>query len=130
MDFTLDMMAGPTDQARVLQLAQCVLADKFYEALRSVEKGLTHEERYRAPAVVAARDTYEASVTELVALLGPNAECHQVDCDLWECFHNIYKDDVGCRPRAGWSLQGVKAYLERRRVEDAHRDANAAAIPA
>lgn len=126
MTLTFDMMAGPTDEARALQLAQCTLTDKLYEAINAADKSLTHEQRYQTPEVVAARNAYEANVAELVALLGPNAHCFEVDADLYECFHNVYKDDVGCRPGSGWTLDQVKAYLERRRKE---QDADTAKWP-
>lgn len=128
MYLTFDMMAGPTDQARTRQLRQCVLVDALYAAINAADRSLSHEEQYKTPEVVAARDAYDASVAELVALLGPTAMCHQVDTDLWECFHNVYKDDVGCRPHGGWLLTDVKAYLERRRKEHEAGDDVAAAI--
>lgn len=124
---TLDMMAGPTDQARTLQLAQFALADQFYAALNAVDPSLTPDERYNAPTVVAAREAYDASVAELVALLGPNATCKQVDCDLLESFHDIYKDDNGFRPGSGWTLTQVNQYFEQRRAEQAADGAASAA---
>lgn len=127
MFMTFDMMPGPTDQARTLQLAQHALWEQFYDALAAVDRSFTHEQRYAAPTVVKAREAYDASVVGLVSLLGPTAACHQVDCDLWECFHDVYKDDVGCRPGGGWSLEQVTNYLARRRAEQDKDEALAAA---
>lgn len=125
---SFDMMVGPTDQARALQLTQCELVQKFYDAINAADRSLTHDEVYKTAEVVAARDAYDGSVTQLVALLGPTALCHQVDTELWECFHNVYKDDVGCRPGAGWTLASVQAYLERRHKEHAAGEDVAAAV--
>jgi hypothetical protein len=127
MNMTLDMMAGPTDQARALQLAQHVLCERLYETWREVDQTLTIAQCRKEPVVIEAQKAYEANVAELVALLGVNAPCHQVDSDLWECFHNVYKSDVGCRPGAGWSWTQVKEYLERSRIEQEQEDAAAAA---
>lgn len=125
---TFEMMPGPTDQARALQFEQTSLVERLYAAWHGLHSSLTLEQSRSIPAVVEAQAAYNANVEALLALLGPNAMCHQVDSDLWECFHNVYKDDVGSRPYGAWPVHEVKAYLERRSVEHAAGDDVAASI--
>jgi hypothetical protein len=113
--YRLDQMPGPTAQARALQLRQMTLLDQLYEALNAADRKLSPAERQALPAVVAANASYEATVTALVELLGDEAPCHQVDADLWTLFSDVYKDDVGCRPGAGyWTRSRAQDWLDRR----------------
>ncbi len=50
-------------------------------------------------AVALAIRNYDATVAELEALLGPDAECYEVDCDLWSNYNDWFKSENGVRPR-------------------------------
>lgn len=105
----LEYMPGPTPEAKALQLKQCELLDAFYDA-----RARQPDSKDNGPEATAALAAYEASVAELTALLGPDAPCYAVDTDLWSLFSDLHKDDVGIRPRSGYTVPEVKAWIDRR----------------
>lgn len=95
-------MPGPSDEARALQLRQYAAYDAMYEALNAVRRenpSLDYQAAYQQPAVLATKQAYEETVAALQALLGAEAHCNLVDCDLWSAFSDFYKDKNGFRPR-------------------------------
>lgn len=109
----LEYMPGPTPEAKALQLKQCNLRDAFYEA-RARQPDSVKDNGPEAKQALAA---YEASVSELAALLGPDAPCYAVDTDLWSLFSDLHKDEVGVRPRNRYTVAEVKEWIERRSRE-------------
>lgn len=73
---------------------------------------------YRTPscdeAFKEAVKKYDATLAKIVAFYGgedktPASE----DPDLYEVYHNVYKSEVGCRPRRPTTLAEMKNYLNR-----------------
>jgi hypothetical protein len=118
MDFLQESdMSGPSDEARALQLQQYKATDAFYEVWSAVERrhGPNSLDTIRAdPEYVAARTAYESTVTQLSQLLGSDAHCNHVDCDLWSLFSDCYKSDNNCRPRMHMTRAAVQAYFGHR----------------
>lgn len=115
-------MPGPTDAARALQLKQYIAADAMYEAWNNARAKHNYANDAAVnsePEYVAGKAAYEATVTELAALLGPDAHCNFVDCDLWSMFSDCYKDENGFRPRFHKTRQDVQAYFDRLRERNA-----------
>jgi len=110
--YTFEMMPGPTDEARKLQLEQCTLLEKLYDAHNAAEPGLNFAERNALASVVAARQAYDESVTKLIEMLGSDVHCCNVDTSQWEFFSNAFKDDVGCRPHGFWTHSQVQTWLD------------------
>lgn len=111
----IHMMPGPTDAARELQLTQSNALDAFYDVCMALEQTLGHENRdaiRAAPEYTAALAAYESTVAQLQALLGPDAHCNFVDCELWGQFSDLFKSEHGFRPRQHLSRAQVKAALE------------------
>lgn len=113
---TEDMMPGPTPEAKALQHAQWVVLERYYDAHGDARKrfpAMAHEDIGKVPEVVAAREAYDATVTNLAALLGADAHCNFVDSELWSFFSDFYKDTNGFRPRYHLNRTEVKAWIER-----------------
>lgn len=110
MNLTLEHMPGP-DEARELQLKQWAAYGQLMEAF-SAAGGV--EESFTAPAVVAARRDYEATVSTLKQLLGPTAHCNAVDCDAWSMYSDCFKSEVGFRPKGHVTLDEVLQWFEAR----------------
>lgn len=74
------------------------------------------------PEREAAIAVYDATVAELVALLGPEAACWDVDQDRWSMYSDCFKDDCGFRPTIELTVAEVNQYFAKRReeLEDAH----------
>lgn len=113
MDIT--WMPGPTDEARELQLAQANALDAVYDSMRSVDllNANAREALKANPEYQAARARYEQTVQQLQALLGPDAHCNCVDCELWSFYSDCFKSDHGFRPREHMTRADVKAAVER-----------------
>lgn len=126
MFYRLDTLPNQTEAAHALQQAQHAAWDRLYEAYDAADPSLPRAQRYATPAVLAARQEYEATVTALTQLFGENAPCHQVDEDMWSFFSDVYKDEVGCRPGEGWTRPQVKAWLDQRVAADSEPVAQAA----
>lgn len=116
----LSWMPGPTDEARVLQLKQCDLATAWYSALSDLLAEFGHNSDYeinifdeaaKNPRCLAAKAAYEASVAELTALLGADAHCNEVDCDLWSSYSDCYKSEYNIRPHFHVTATQARAYL-------------------
>lgn len=119
-------MPGPTDAARALQLKQYQTADAMYEAWNNAraKHNYTNDAAVDSePEYVASKAAYEATVTELTALLGPSAHCNFVDCDLWSAFSDCYKSEAGFRPRCHKTRQEVQEYFDRLREHNASEPA-------
>jgi hypothetical protein len=97
-------MPGPTAEAREIQFRQWAKRDSMYE--------LWGQNQEPAPAAVAAKVEYDATVTELCELLGPNAHCAQVDSDLFSMFSDAHKDVYNFRPRHHVTLLEVRQWLD------------------
>jgi hypothetical protein len=110
----LQWMPGPTDEARALQLNQCELLDAFYDTWNTLAAQLGRgnlEAIHAHPDYQAAKARYEASVSELEEMLGPDAHCNSVDAELWSSFSDCYKADKGLRPRWHMTRAQVQAYF-------------------
>lgn len=115
-------MPGPTDEARALQYKQYVACDAMYEVWNKVRAKYNYANDAPVntdPEYVASKAAYEATVTELLALLGADAGCHLVDSDLWSAFSDCYKEESGFRPRFHQTRQDVEDYFDRLRKRDA-----------
>ena len=95
MSLTINDMPGATPEAKSLQFEQWQRREALYAARRAAPVG----QEYTAPSAQKALADYEATVVALGSLLGPDAPCSQVDCDLWGEFSDFYKDVIGFRPR-------------------------------
>jgi len=118
----VDHMPGPTDDARVLQLKQYEAADAMYEAWNKARAKFNYANDAPVdtdPEYVASKAAYEVTVTELLALLGADAHCNFVDCDLWSAFSDCYKSENGFRPRFHKTRQEVQEYFDRLRERNA-----------
>ena len=109
-------MPVPTNEARSLQLKQFAACDAMYDAynqVRAETPGLPYAEVAKNPAVIEKTLEYELLVEQLEQLLGPDAHCCQVDCDLWSSFSDWYKSESGFRPRGmHFTRADVKKRLE------------------
>lgn len=108
---------GPTDQARELQSRQYDLLRAMYDAWNDAYAAQSVKDYGAArqdPVYQQARAAYDASVSELTALLGEDAHCNNVDCDLFSLYSDLYKDDAGFRPRHHITRAQVQAWLDRR----------------
>lgn len=90
------------DEIEFLQMKQGELVPQIYTALG---KGQTDLDRLNGE--------YDATVQKLIEILGEDAHCSQVDCELWNQFSDLYKDDNGCRPRGEYTRDQVLDYLIR-----------------
>jgi len=88
-------LPSATPPVKDLQQQQSQLRDAFYRAL--ADQG--YEARMDGPAVIAAREAYDVSVAQLLALLGTEAHCAEVDCDTRSAFSDAFKSESGVRPR-------------------------------
>jgi hypothetical protein len=71
---------------------------------------------------------YDGTVELLQKELGEDAPCWDVDCDLWNSYSDIFKDDYGFRPRQPVSRSYVKDWFERRERELAKHEAEGGTI--
>lgn len=109
-------MPGPSDEARALQYKQYQACDAMYDAWNKARAKYNYANEAPVdsdPEYAASKAAYEATVNELVALLGPEAGCHLVDSDLWSSFSDCYKDEAGFRPRFHKTRQEVQNYFDR-----------------
>lgn len=109
-------MPGPTDEARKLQLKQYEACDAMYDAYNQVRADFP-DQPYDAvskhPLVTEKSQAYNQLVEELEQLLGAEAHCCQVDCDLWSLFSDWHKSESGFRPRGmHFTRADVKRRLE------------------
>ena len=112
----LSDMAGPTDKAREIQLVQANAADEIYAVMRAVREarpGISSEEMRAVPEVIAANAVYDATVEQLEALLGKDASCCYIDCELWSSFSDFFKSENNIRPRFHITREGVLQYFAR-----------------
>lgn len=56
-------------------------------------------------------NSYNETVKTLIQLLGENAHCNEVDCDLWGYFSDYYKDVNGFRPRHYMTRKDVETWI-------------------
>ena len=106
----LKWMPGPTDEARLLQQKQCIAYDRMYGAMNFEPKFVSSS---YAPKTEIAKAAYEETVAALVALLGEDAHCSQVDTDMFSAYSDFYKSDAGFRPRHHVTRADVKNYFDR-----------------
>jgi hypothetical protein len=114
----IDHMPGPTDEARQLQYKQYGAVEAMYDAWNKARAKFNYANDAPVdtdPEYVASKAAYEATVTELTALLGADAHCNFVDCDLWSAFSDCYKDENGIRPRFHQTRQDVQDYFDQLR---------------
>ncbi len=107
------------EQAEALQQKQFAAREAMYDAWNDAVARFEYKDYDAAakdPEHLKAKAAYEATVAELEALLGPNAHCNAVDCDLWSLFSDCYKDDAGFRPRFHQTRAEVQAYLAQPRT--------------
>lgn len=108
-------MPGPTDEAKTLQLKQYAAYDAMYGALNklyAIHAELTSEIANADPEYSEKKQAYDDTVNQLKALLGPQAHCNQVDCDLWSAFSDIHKSEHGYRPRGHYTAAEVREQFE------------------
>lgn len=106
-------MPNGAPECRALQDRQIACRDLFYAAFNHGEAAsMKSEDKHTAPNVVAAREAYEATIVELEALLGPEAHCKDVDFDLWLEFSDLYKSELGVRPRFHKTRAQVQQWLD------------------
>jgi hypothetical protein len=94
-------MPGPSGEAKALQFKQHAARDAMYQALNVVRQdkpGLTDQDARQHPRYQAAKQAYDRTVEQLIALLGRDVQCFMVDTDLWQEYSDSYKDEYGCRP--------------------------------
>jgi hypothetical protein len=98
--WTVDMMRGPTEEAKPLQLAQYQAYDAFYDAWNVAAKAGAVDSNHLPTTVEfdGAWEYYKETVFKLLDHLGEQAHCAYVDTMLWSSFSDIYKDIVTCRP--------------------------------
>ncbi len=65
------------------------------------------------PVLDAAKAAYDETVNTLIALLGDDVHCNQVDHDLWGAFSDFYKSTNGFRPQGLWTRSQVKDWFSR-----------------
>ena len=106
----LKWMPGPTDEARLLQQQQCIAYDRMYGAMNYESKPGTND---YGPKTEIAKAAYEETVSALVALLGEDAHCSEVDTDLFSAYSDFYKSDAGFRPRHHATRADVKNYFNK-----------------
>lgn len=111
MALDVTWMPGPTMDAKVLQLKQCELIDRMYDAFNEEKTFFRGDIEQLGPKSKQAKIEYDQSVAELVALLGDDAHCNCVDQDLWNKFSDFYKSMNGFRPRRHFSVADVKQWL-------------------
>jgi len=102
----MEQMPGPTPEAKAAQYRQLELLEAFYAAY-NVNHDLTE------PAVVEAREAYDESVKVLVEMLGPDAQCGQVDTELIQSYSDAYKGTYNFRPRGYITRPEVLEWFER-----------------
>lgn len=108
-------------QALALREKQDAAREAMYDAWNAAVARFNYHDYNAAakkPEVLQAQAAYDATVAELEALLGPDAHCNAVDCDLWSLFSDCYKDDAGFRPRFHQTRAQVQAYLAKPRAPD------------
>lgn len=108
-----EKIQAATAQVRAEQQQQVVLCDQMYGVLNRLgfDALKTH------PEAIAVVQAYDASVAGLVALLGAEAGCHEVDTDLWSSYSDFYKENVGFRPRHHITRADVQAYFRSYGIE-------------
>ena len=82
-----------------IKIKQSEILDKIYKNFDDV------------PVRDSLNKEYDETVNQLVALLGEDVPCYEVDCDLWSTFSDIWKDRNGTRPYGSYSRQYVKDWL-------------------
>ena len=96
--------------AATLATAQDAAREQYYRVFNAQASVSNYD--LNSPAVLVARDAYDATVKALVAFHGLDAECHLVDSMTWGYFSDRYKEEVGCRPNYGhFTLGYVKEWL-------------------
>lgn len=113
--WTADDMPGPTREAKEKQLEQLILRETLYDTLQKVRAQNPELEgiaAYRHAAYIEKRNAYEKTVAELEAMLGENAHCTAVDCDLWDTYSDWFKSEHGIRPRFHVTRAAAQADLQ------------------
>lgn len=110
----IDDMPGPTSHAKVLQHAQMTAYDAWCTARNDARMA----NKETSPEAETARTAYDETVSQLVALLGVEAPCHQVDSELFSEFSDFYKDVVGCRPRFPITRAEVQNWIARHSTDE------------
>jgi hypothetical protein len=95
--------------------AQNAARDYVWEMIRKFDD-------YDHVEVVAANAKYDATVNALREMLGPDAHCAEVDCDLYGTYSDLYKDRCNFRPRGHITYEAVKAYVDNCKDSDIHDD--------
>lgn len=108
----MEQMPGPTPEAKAAQYRQLELLEAYYDAYN-----VDHD--FTAPAVVEARAAYDKSVEVLVEMLGPDAQCGQVDAELIQSYSDAYKDTYNFRPRGYITRQEVLEWFEKLKTRQA-----------
>lgn len=114
MMWKIDDMPGPSPEAKVLQHAQMTA----YNAWCTARNAARIANRETSTEAEMARKAYDETVVQLVALLGAEAQCHEVDSELFSEFSDFYKDVVGCRPRFPITRKEVQNWIARHSTDE------------
>ena len=102
----LNLMPGPTDAAKLLQLEQW----RASEAISNVESLVPNKNFLHS--LETAKNAYKLTVEKLAELLGEHAHCNWVDMDLWSNVSDLYKSMNGCRPRSFMTRNEASDWLK------------------
>lgn len=102
---------GPTDAARRIQQRQQWALDCVFE-IKDLEELYESKAAYEA-TLAAARTAYAETVSQLEALLGPNAACAEVDIELSNQYSDQFKAENGASPQFHMIRQDVQTWLAR-----------------
>jgi subtilisin family serine protease len=91
-----------SDAVRKLQEAQVAARTRAYTALASDDDEARNQ----------ANIDYDETVEALLGLLGPDAHCADVDCDLYGFYSDAYKDRNGFRPSGHVTRADVQSWME------------------
>lgn len=92
-------MNTTTNTVAAIQEKQAVALEAIYDTISGT------------PESVAASKEYDATVSQLTALLGENACCSQIDMDKWQLYSDGMKDANGFRPRGHTTVAEVDAWF-------------------
>jgi hypothetical protein len=112
-------MPGPLPEAKPIQLEQHHARIAVFAAWNDAkQEDFDKTGMCTSGGFVEAWKRYADTVTQLVALLGPNAQCYEVDGLLYDSFSDEFKEIVSCRPRGlSYTRSQVLDWLKRNDIE-------------